>query len=213
MPAKSLFDDALSDIIDSSATVSAEAAEALFAYFRETPLFRWQDANNDCEDRANAACILMDQWRIPNYKAWVFGGQYLQRGTGSLVNCWNYHVAACLPVWKDNRLQYLVLDPATLKAIAPIEEWAESVTDTAYSFHLVKKGNYYIFPTGAIQRDNWHGRDRQNYKWTIQGLSGINGVSRIGKAQLIFQKKRIEKVEKEFKKLWTFKPEIAGLDP
>jgi hypothetical protein len=212
MPANSLFDESLSDWVNSDVVVTAATAESLFAYFWQSPLFRWQDANNDCEDRANAACMLLDQWRVPNYKAWVFGGQYLRRGYGNLINFWNYHVATCLPVMVDHRLQFLVLDPATLSAPATIEQWAEGVTGTAFSYHLVKRGDYYIFPSGDIQRDNWHRRDRRNYKWTIQGLSGINGVSRTGKAQVMFHKARIQKVEREFRKLWIVRPEIPGID-
>ena len=49
------------------------------------------------------------------------------------------------------------------------------------------------FLTKKLKKDNWYTRNKQNYKWTIQGLSGINGVSKIGKAALSFNKNRIKK--------------------
>ncbi len=73
----------------------------IFDFFKQHPLFHWNDANNDCEDRANAICILLSKWGIPNYKGWVFGGAYLKREEGSLVNFWNYHVAAALPILEN----------------------------------------------------------------------------------------------------------------
>jgi hypothetical protein len=208
MMLNTVFDDGLSDMVNNNRVVTEETAAALFQYFKTCPLFRWNDANNDCEDRANALCILLDNWSIPNYKAWVFSGYYLRRDLGSLINFWNYHVAASVPVMIADKLHHLVLDPATLSHLSTIEEWANNVTGTAHSYHLIKNGVYYIFAPPNITRDNWHKRDRRNYKWTIQGLSGINGVSRSGKAQLVFNKSRIQTTEKNFKTLLHNKPEF-----
>lgn len=206
MITKTIFETELSDSTAAENALTKEEAADLFAFFKNCPLFRWQDANNDCEDRANAICILLDRWNIPNYKAWVFGGAFLKKGVGALVNMWNYHVAASLPVKDTYGIRQYVIDPATLDTIQAIDEWAEGVTDAVYSYYLVKYGDYYIFPPGRIERDNWYKRDRRNYKWTIQGVSGINGVSRVGKAQLCFNKTRIKKTEQKFKQLLLHKP-------
>jgi hypothetical protein len=198
---KTIFNKNLSDPVPNTKFVSKQAADQLFRFFKQCPLFRWQDANNDCEDRANAACILLEKWNIPNCKAWVFGGTFLKKGAGSLVNCWNYHVAATIPVKEENGLNFFVLDPAMLNDMDTIENWANQVTGIAYSYHLVKYGSYYIFNHAAIEKDNWHERDKQNYKWTIQGLSGINGVSQKGKAQLVFNKFRIKRTDQAFQQI------------
>jgi hypothetical protein len=201
-----IFEKDLSDPIPDMEFVSMQVADQLFQFFRECPLFRWQDANNDCEDRANAICMLLEKWNIPHYKAWVFGGTFLKKEVGSLINYWNFHVAATLPVQHDHVLTYYILDPAILNNIDTIENWAHRVTDFAYSYHLVKYGCYYIFNSSGIKNDNWHKRDKQNYKWTIQGLSGINGVSQIGKAQLVFNKSRIRRTDQTFQQLLKKKP-------
>lgn len=205
---KTLFDGQLSDLIDMGNGISMAAAEQLFSYVRHCPLFRWHDRHNDCEDRANAICMLLEKWKVPNCKGWVFGGMYLNRGIGGLTNNWNYHVAATIPVNIDGIMHFHVLDPATAAHLQPLAVWADNITDYPYSHYLVKQSRYYIFPSPPFGKDNWHERDRQNFKWTMQGLAGINGVSRTGKAQLVFNKARIRKAEADFKRLLNQPPVI-----
>ncbi|GEO11423.1 protein-glutamine glutaminase family protein [Segetibacter aerophilus] len=201
---KTLFVDSLSDEIDTGEGVSIEDATHLFTFFKNCSLFRWSDANNDCEDRANAICILLDSWNIPNYKGWVFSG-YVFRKIGFLKNMWKYHVAAAIPVVEGNEVNIYVIDPATLDALMKVEDWAANVTDNPQSYHLVKRGTTYIFPAN-IRKDKWYDRNKRNYNWTIQGLSGINGVSTKGKAQLRFNKKRVLKTRHLFNELRKTKP-------
>lgn len=183
-----------------------EEAVRLFTFFQQSPLFRWTDAQNDCEDRANTICMLLDSWQIPNYKAWVFSGAFLKKTTGSLLNLWNYHVAAALPVQVDNHPVIYIIDPATAQQLTILQAWAEAVTEDACSYYLVRNNDDYIFDPAKITNDNWYQRNRQNYKWTVQGLAGINGVTATGKAQLIFNKQRIANTEKAFKQLLRSKP-------
>jgi hypothetical protein len=196
-----LFDNEFADPVPENHVVSLETAKEIFRFFRECPLFRWHDANNDCEDRANAACLLLDKWRIPNCKAWVFSGTFLKKQTGLLTNNWAYHVAAALPVNEEGSLRFYVIDPATLANVTTIDNWAGGITDQAFSYHFVKLGQWYIFNPASLAAPYWYERNRQNYKWTIQGLAGINGVTKTGKAQLVFNKKRVKKTETTFKQL------------
>lgn len=201
-----IFDATFSDVFADDSAITEEQAMALFDYFRNNRLFRWHDANNDCEDRANAICILLDKWKLPNAKAWVFGGSFLRRDGGNLTNRWAYHVAAALPVKKDGLLYFYVIDPATLPAATDIAGWAGRITETASSYHLVKNGMMYIFNPASLAAPAWHQRNRQNYKWTIQGLAGINGVSKAGKARLVFNKRLIAETEKKFRQLLLSPP-------
>src|SRR5690349_11477726 len=98
---KCFYEPNLSDEIITNHAVTKDEANSIFQFFKNSSLFRWQDANNDCEDRANAICILLDHWKIPNYKGWVFSGSFLKNNGGGLTNLWNYHVAASLPVTED----------------------------------------------------------------------------------------------------------------
>lgn len=206
MITKTIYEASLSDPVSDEIFISKEKVDQIFQFFKDCPLFRWQDANNDCEDRAHAICLLLDKWAIPNYKAWVFSGAFLKKGTGTLVNLWNYHVAAALPVKETHGLFCYVIDPATLSFTDTIENWSNGVTDTPNSYHLIKQGSTYIFSTPQILKDNWHPADKRNYKWTMQGLAGINGVSQAGKAQIVFNKNKIRKTELAFKKLLCNKP-------
>ena len=201
-----IYNIVLSDIVPGDISISKEAAENLFSFFKQSTLFRWQDANNDCEDRANAICLILDEWKVPNYKGWVFSGNFLVRSEGSLINNWKYHVAAIVPVQEGEMLNFYVIDPATLQQVDTILNWASNITDIPFCHYLIKWNYYYIFPEQKIRKDNWHKRNRQNYKWTIQGLSGINGVSKIGKAQISFNKNKIKKTETAFKQLLKNKP-------
>jgi hypothetical protein len=205
---KVLFEASLSDVVNEDRGLTGKQAAAVFTFFRDCTLFRWRDANNDCEDRANAICMLLDYWGIPNSKGWVFSGAFLKKEHGSLVNCWNYHVAAAVPVTVENEVRYYIIDPATLSGLETIETWAVGITDVAPCYYLIRDGDYYIFPDNKIGKDDWHKRNKQNYKWTIQGLAGINGVSRTGKAQLVFNKTRIKNTGERFKELRNNKPEI-----
>ncbi|HYO21043.1 MAG TPA: protein-glutamine glutaminase family protein [Flavisolibacter sp.] len=205
---KTIFDPTLSDPVLPDVGLTRGGALQLFQFFKHCPVFKWCHANNDCEDRANAISILLDEWKLPNYKAWVFSGAFMGKDTGSLFNYWNYHVAAAIPVKENNSIVLYVIDPATSETLETLEHWATMVTENAYSHHLVKSGLTYIFPPGRIEKDNWYKRNRQNYKWTIQGLSGINGVSPKGKAQLCFNKSRIKKTEQQLKSLARNKPEF-----
>jgi hypothetical protein len=205
---KTRFEAFLSDVAINTKTIAREQAENIFTYFQTHPLFRWTNANNDCEDRANAICILLDEWQIPNFKAWVFAGAYLKKQEGSLVNLWNYHVAALLPVSENGNTVFYVIDPATNQRLEPIANWAENVTGMAWSYYLIKEGEYYIFPGEKICKDNWFRRSRRNYNWTLQGLAGINGVSKTGQAALAFKKSKVRKVEDHFRKLRYSKPQL-----
>jgi hypothetical protein len=201
-----IYNILLSDGVPQDLSITKAKAEALFNFFKECSLFRWSDANNDCEDRANAICLLLDEWGLPNYKGWVFGSNFLSKEDGFLVNNWKYHVAAIVPVQESGAINFYVIDPATLQNASTILEWATNITDIPFSHYLIKWSYYYIFPAGNIERDNWHKQNRQNYKWTIQGLAGINGVEKKGKAEIIFNKNRIGNTEKRFKELMKAKP-------
>ncbi len=190
----------LSDQIQIGNTITKQEAEKLFTFFKENPLFRWSNANNDCEDRANAICILLDQWNMPNVKGWVFSG-YVFKKTGYLKNLWKYHVAALLPVKEGEGVNYYIIDPATTDKITLVSDWASNVTDNPHSYYLLKFGDYYIFHPRRIKKNNWYKRNKGNYNWTMQGLSGINGVSATGKAILTFNKKKVLKTKKKFRDL------------
>src|SRR4051794_10866211 len=202
---KSLFYAPLTDKLIADKHIDKQQATQLFNFFMQCPLFRWRDANNDCEDRANAICMLLDEWGIPNYKGWVFSGYFLKRESGSLINSWNYHVAALLPVLENQQLIYYIIDAATSIQLVTIEDWASNITNIPFSYHFIRNSAYYIFPT-KVEKDPWFKRNKRNYGWTMQGLSGINGVSSIGKAQLTFMKKRVKKAELAFNKLNCDKP-------
>jgi hypothetical protein len=188
-----LFDFGLTDIGIPANTISLSQAEELFAFFKNHPLFNWSRLNNGCEGRADAVCILLDEWNIPNYKGWVFSGAYLKKHVGGLKNNWNYHVAPVLPVETDGRVVYYVLDPGTGNSLQPIEEWAAAVTEFPHSYHFVRQSHWYIFPANNISTADWNTRNRQNRKWMIQCLAGINSLTGAGKARLCFRKTHIKK--------------------
>lgn len=194
-----LYDVILSDINFPHNAISKKQAEELFAFFQQHPLFDWKNSHNGCEGRADAVCVLLDEWHIPNFKGWVFGGEYLKKGhIGQLKNNWNYHVAPVLPVQSDEQIVHYVLDPSTGNSLQPIEEWAASITQIPHSYYCIRNSCWYIFPERKISKKKWHHRNKQNRKWMIQCLVGINSLTRIGKAQLVFNKKRIEKTWKAF---------------
>lgn len=207
---QTLFDEDLADEAQYEKAVSPQTAQAIFDYFKSSPLFRWSDANNDCEDRANAICILLADWGYTASKAWVFSGNFRQKSLGYLTNFWKYHVAAAIPVQEADAVVYYVIDPATSPQLITVAKWALQVTAVGSSYHFIKHGHYYIFPNGRVIRDNWHKRNKRNFNWTMQGLSGINGVSATGRAQLAFCKKKVAKTVVAFRRLRTQPPSFEA---
>lgn len=201
-----LFDYALSDNTLPAALLSIEQAEQLFFFFKQHSLFDWKNANNGCEGRADAVCVLLDEWGIPNYKGWVFSGAYLKQHIGQLKNNWNYHVAPVLPVKKDEQIMYYVLDPSTGNSLQPIEEWAASITQLPHSYYFIRLAHWYIFPHVNISTARWNTRDRQNRKWMIQCLAGINGLTATGKARLVFKKTLLKNTSAAFEQAKKEKP-------
>lgn len=202
-----LFDSILSDKDTTHNTISKQEADDLFIYFKQNSLFNWKNSHNGCEGRADAVCVLLDEWNVPNFKAWVFGGTYLKKfHVGQLTNNWNYHVAPVLPVGDEDNIVYYVLDPATSDTLQTVEEWAALITAIPHSYYCIRKSSWYIFPEKRISKKKWHHRNKQNRKWMIQCLRGINSLTKTGKAHLSFDKFRIKKTEEDFKKLKSEKP-------
>lgn len=205
MVAKALFDQALSDEINTHLAITKRQAEVLFNFFKDHYLFLWNDAQNNCENRANAICILLDEWNIQNGKGWIFSG-YIFNKIGYLKNLWKYHVGALVPVSEGGSIKFYIIDPATSETLLSLEDWAAGITDNPHSYYMIKDGHYYIFNEDKIKKNNWYQRDRRNYNWTMQGLSGINSISHIGKAKLTFNKKKVPKTRKLFNELKNSKP-------
>ncbi|MBL0357369.1 MAG: hypothetical protein IPP72_11010 [Chitinophagaceae bacterium] len=196
-----LFDHTLSDPIEPGKLVDKGDAEKLFSFFQKHSLFNWQDSHNGCEAKADAVCVLLKAWQLPHYKAWVFGGGYLKKHIGGLKKNWNYHVAPLLPVNEDGRVVWFILDPATASSLQPMYDWAAGITAFSHSYHFIKHPHWYIFHEKKIAASNWHARNRQNRKWMLQGLAGINGLSDTGKARLCFNKERLANTAKKFEAL------------
>lgn len=201
-----LFEYQLSDMTDSSKTVSKTQAEAIMQFFAAQPLFTWSKSNNGCEARADAVCVLLQHWGIPHYKAWVFSGKYLKNHIGGLKQNWNYHVAALLQVMEAGELVLYIIDPATSPELQTLYNWSAGITDYAHSYQLIKEPHLYIFSGKKITAHNWNSRNRQNRKWMMQGLAGINGLAAKGKAALVFNKRRIKRTALAFEKLKQQQP-------
>lgn len=201
-----LYDYSLSDAIHPNCFIAKHMASQLFNYFNQNKLFNWQNTNNNCEARAEAICLLLQSWQIPHYKAWVFGGAFLKNHIGGLKQNWKYHVAATIPIQENNTIELYVIDPATCNQLQTIKEWASNVTAYSHSYYCIKNAECYIFSHKKITQKNWHKRNKQNNKWTIQGLAGISSLSAKGKSQLCFNKKRLKNIQLALKKLQNNNP-------
>ena len=206
-----LFEYSLSDDIDSSKIISKENAEAIMLFFAESPIFNRANTHNGCEARADAICVLLEAWNIPVYKAWVFSGNYLKKHIGGLKKNWNFHVAPMLQVVENGNLIHYIIDPATSPCLQTLLSWAAGVTEYAHSYHFVKEADWYIFSDKKITQKNWNSRNRQNRRWMIQGLAGINGLSNIGKAALVFNKRSIKNTAVAFEKIKNAGVSVIGL--
>ncbi len=193
-----VFDPVLSDVSLPLNAMSYEQAEKLFVFFKQHPLFNWNGANNGCEARADAVCLLLDTWNLPNYKAWIFSGFYLKKNAGQLQNYWNYHVAPIIPVEKDGQVLSYVLDPSAANTLLLIEEWAAAITVFPHTYYCIRQSHWYIFPAKQIRSRKWHSRNKQNRKWMFECLAGINSLTKEGRARLIFNKAQVNRMAAAF---------------
>ncbi|MEO5943886.1 MAG: protein-glutamine glutaminase family protein [Ferruginibacter sp.] len=205
----SLLDSRFSDVTFLPGSLSKKQAEQLFIFFKQHPLFNWKNANNGCEGRADAVCVLLDEWNIPNCKAWVFSGAYLKKHVGELIQNWKYHVSPVIAVEENGEIIHYVLDPSTAGALKSVDEWAIAATQLPHSYYFIRQSQWYIFPSKNIATEKWNPRNRQNRKWMIQCLAGINGLTANGKARLCFNKIQLKNTEAAFEKLKKEKPVLA----
>lgn len=170
--------DLLEDAIPDKPCITMAIADSLFDFFKNESLFIWTDHNN-CEDRANAICLLLDKWKVPNCKGWVIEGSILnQPDKGLLKDGWGHHITAVVPVCVDGITKFYVIDPATQKAPVLLEVWAESVSLKPYCYFFKKLGDNVdvIYKLGdKMTKSSWDKRNPNNYKHTLQGLAGYNG--------------------------------------
>jgi hypothetical protein len=183
-----LFDYTLTDKMDDQC-LQIQDIEKLFVFFKNHSLFNWTDSNNGCEARADAICRLLLHWKIP------------QGHVGGLKQHWNFHVAPVIQTKLHGESILYVIDPSTNNSLQNLYDWAAAITDFPHSYHFIKHPNWYIFNEKNINANNWYARDKQNLKWMIQGMAGINGLSPTGKAQLCFLKKRIAQYHQAFNQL------------
>lgn len=208
----SLLDSRFSDIHFLRSLLSKQQAEQLFLFFKEHPFFNWKNANNGCEGRADAVCVLLDEWNIPNCKSWVFSGAYLKKHVGALMQNWKYHVSPVIAVEENGHIIYYVLDPATAGSLRSVNEWAIAITSLPHSYYFMRQSQWYIFPDKNIATKKWNLRNKQNRKWMIQCLAGINGMTATGKARLCFNKTHLKNTKAAFERAKKEKPEfIEGL--
>ena len=197
-----LYHFRMADRLDACEPVEQAVVQQLFGQLAAEPVFGWQRQHNFCEARAEAASLLLEAAGLPHAKCWVFGAAFLHKGyVGGLLHHWNYHVAVAMPVWQDGRLQWLVLDPSTASGPTSPEAWASAVTAYPHSYHLLKQADYYIFPAPGSKKPNWHRRHHRNFRWAMQGLAGINGLTPTGKAQLAFSRQKIARTTRQFRQL------------
>ncbi|MDG1332463.1 MAG: protein-glutamine glutaminase family protein [Crocinitomicaceae bacterium] len=172
---KADFNAPLNEVVDLS-PICLELAEKLNQTLIDAKCFDWTNRSNNCEDRANAACLLLDAWGISNAKAWCFAGKnanYLN-GKGTLKG-WSYHVAAFVLVENEGEIDSLVFDPLTSTTLMTIKEWSNEISATS--------GNLYFTTTNKRYQQNkvamtttWKSSD-DSFDRTLKGLTRYNDYS------------------------------------
>src|SRR5438067_1717696 len=142
---KAVLETSLSVDLKEDHVITRKEADLLFNYFKNNPIFRWADRNNNCENRANAICIMLDKWKIANNKGWVFSGAFLKKENGYLINYWKYHVAALVRVEENGMIENFIIDPATSDKLETIQEWSNNITDIPHNYYFITDGDVYIY--------------------------------------------------------------------
>lgn len=196
-----LFNVELSEKFEDIDCVETQTAGEIFTFLQGNSLFNWHLNHNFCEARAEAVSLLLTAAKIPHVKCWVMGAAFLKKGyVGGLKNNWNYHVAIALPVRNGKMIDWMVVDPSAALGPVLVEDWAASITAYSHSYYFLKDPGYYIFPGNDLFDRGWHKRRKLNFRWTMQGLIGINGLTYAGRAELVFKKRQIREITSRFMK-------------
>lgn len=189
----------LSEKMDINPICNAKA-DSIFKTFLTSKAFDWTDRKNNCEDRANAICLILDKWGVSNGKAWLFGGKNASYGNklGTLKG-WSYHVAACIFVRQDNgQIDTLVIDPLTdSEKAVNIRSWSSLITRNPTNIYFITSNAKYqqnmvsLTPTWKFSNDF--------YEETIEGLTRYNNFSIWTRVKTKkYLKKNLKKVKSEF---------------
>lgn len=208
-----VHETSLEDVIPSNSCIPMNIADSIFGYFKTNSLFIWNDENN-CEDRANAICILLDRWHVPNCKGWVLSGRLLGRDNGSFKPVkilhgsstdsitWSHHITAAIPICVNNQSIFFVIDPATQAGPLAMADWANSVMCTPSGYYFLKLGNDVdVNYKQTIKKESWWTRSDLNYKYTMEGLCGYNGASHIGRKEIRRNQEKIQQTTLQFEQL------------
>ena len=183
--------------------VSPERANILNKVFINSNAFDWTDAKNNCEDRANAICLILDQWGIDNCKAWIYRGKKVKYGNKKgTLSAWNYHVAACILVRNKNIVDSIIIDPLISKQLINVNTWAEIIS--------VKPTNIYFLTTNKKYQHHKLSLDpkwkmaENNFEKTIEGLTRYSGATFFHRLRTKkYLKRRYYNVNKEFYRLYN----------
>jgi hypothetical protein len=173
--------------------------------------FDWKDRSNNCEDRANAACILLDEWGISNAKAWCFAGKSAgyKNGKGKLKG-WSYHVGALVIVEHEGQIDTMVIDPLTSPTeLLTIRKWADTISFNQGNLYFTTGNNRYQQNAVAL-KTTWKD-SKDYYDATIKGLTRYNDYNNRQKRKTLdYLMERIVRVTKEFYKLYYNPPAYIG---
>ena len=74
------------EVIDRSVYLSKSDVEKIFNYFQNSSLFQWDDVHNNCEDRANAQALMLENWGVPCYKIWIYNGNKIDKDKSDTID-------------------------------------------------------------------------------------------------------------------------------
>ncbi len=148
----------------------AKEVSRAFARLAKLPDVPWKYPVDGCFARAHRSVEVLSDLGFRPKKVWAFpsGPDPLWVATSWAPKGyvqWGYHVAAALPVKKDGKTTFFVLDPALFDRPVSVREWAAAMKradDTPLPFTcLTDPGQPPTLPTGkkALGSGYWPGPD------------------------------------------------------
>ncbi len=140
---------------------SNEQIEDAFNYVSYKSGIEFRYPQGGCQQRAQMMHVLLDSLKIDHARIWLFAPIDLDANNRTQLEVedknhlvegdtikWNYHVAPCVIVLKNNKIDTLIIDPSLNREKAmTIHAWLSSIKNSEKSRYTFLDSKYYFFNT------------------------------------------------------------------
>lgn len=138
-----------------------EQVQNFFNYISHNSGIEFRYPQGGCQQRAQIMHKLLDSMKIDHARAWLFAPIDLVANDKTQLEIadknhlveggtikWNYHVAPCVIISQNNKIDTLIIDPSLdMNKPLTLSQWLSSITNSDKSKYTFLDSQYYFFNT------------------------------------------------------------------